>query len=305
MAIRKTSVLNGTYKKLTHTVGLVKAVNSDKNVTVYLSERDRFLTEYTAYAVKTAKMTVEMCRVVHEAKTKLSKDDFAKFCGEICHDQNGATIRKFLAIGERYEKLIQHTNLLPNSWTSIYEITQIPSDVFDALVSTGNSMANLTGAKIKLLKDANKKSADPVKLDDAADSVDAIASTEQTTTDSVPDVVVPDDAVTPEAPAVTIAVEPTATASIDDSCDTSAAEFAHAQQATASLLDRVSQKSVADVTVDEPYEIVIRFNKKPTDDAWWDLLEEIDNIVDKHSFQVQVIEKCPAFAVRDTLESTK
>ena len=287
------------------TSSLVDAVNSDISITKFTTDRERFLSEYTAFAVKTAKSTVEMCRVVHEAKTQLAKYEYLRFLRDIHHSSEDSTIRKYLAIGERYDRLIQHTNLLPSSWTSIYEITQIPSDVFDALVSSGSSMANLKGAQIKLLKDTNKKSADPVKPDDAADSVDVIASTDQTTTDSVPDPVVPDVAVTPETPAVTITAEPTATDAIDDSCDDSAAEFAHAQQATASLLDRVSQKSVSDVTVDEPYEIVIRFNKKPTDDAWWDLLEEIDNIVDKHSFQVQVIEKCPAFAVRDTLESAK
>ena len=158
--------------------------------------------------------------------------------------------------------------------------------MFDALVSTGNSMANLTGAKIKQLKDANKKSVDPVKPDDATDSVDAIASTTQTTTDSAADPVVPDVAVTPEAPAVTIAVEPTATDAIDDSCDDSAAKFA--QQATASLLDRVSQKVVAAVAVDEPYECVIRFKRTPPDAAIQLIVDAIMTVKHKHRIDVDI-----------------
>ena len=162
---KQNNVQNGTSS-------LVDAVNSDISITKFATDRERFLSEYTAFAVKTAKATVEMCRVVYEAKTQLAKYEYLRFLRDIHHSSEDSTIRKYLAIGERYDKLIQYTNLLPSSWTSIYEITQIPSDVFDALVSTGSSMANLKGAQIKLLKDANKKSdADDSKTD--ADTTDA------------------------------------------------------------------------------------------------------------------------------------
>ena len=80
-----TDVQNGTYKKLGKEVGIVAAVNSDLkvNVSVYLSERDKYKTEFNAWSKKTAQSTLEMCRVVFEAKQNLSKDDFKIFANDV------------------------------------------------------------------------------------------------------------------------------------------------------------------------------------------------------------------------------
>ena len=104
------------------------------------------------FAVKTAQSTVEMCRVIYEAKESLDKSEYASFLKDIGRKPDDSTVRKYLAIGERYADLIAYANLLPSSWTSIYEITQLPADSFMAMVATGESMANLTGAQLKLLK---------------------------------------------------------------------------------------------------------------------------------------------------------
>ena len=175
---KQNNVQNGTSS-------LVDAVNSDISITKFSTDRERFLSEYTAFAVKTAKATVEMCRVVYEAKTQLAKYEYLRFLRDIHHSSEDSTIRKYLAIGSLYDKLIQHTNLLPSSWTSIYEITQIPSDVFDALVSTGSSMANLKGAQIKLLKDTSKKSDAATTAADSVAASTAIDATAATAADSV------------------------------------------------------------------------------------------------------------------------
>ena len=276
----KKLVQNGTFKRLGKKVGIVNAVEStqnqaigrirvledDNNIVIshVITQREHFVSQYSHFAVKTAQSTVEMCRVVHEAKVNLMKDEFLAFCGDIGHKSEDSTIRKYLAIGSHYERLIQYTTLLPNSWTSIYEITQIPSDAFDALVSTGSSMANLKGAQIKLLKDANKKSDAATTADTAAVATPTTASTAATTT-----------------------------------TDTTAADLAHAQQATASLLERVAQTANAEANVasdDELYEIVIRFTQKPSDNAWWDLVEGIEDLDEKYDFDIEVIQTRPPFA---------
>ena len=278
----KNIVQNGTFKRLGKKVGIVNAVEStqnqaigrirvledDNNIVIshVITQREHFVSQYSNFAVKTAQSTVEMCRVVHEAKVNLLKDEFLAFCGDIGHKSEDATIRKYLAIGSHYNKLIQHTNLLPSSWTSIYAITQIPSEVFDALVSTGNSMANLKGAQIKLLKDTSKKSK-------------AVSTAIDTTT---------------------------ATTAATTTTDTTAADLAHAQQATASLLERVAQTANAEANVasdDELYEIVIRFTQKPSDNAWWDLVEGIDDLDEKYNFDIDVIKTRPPFAATAKIES--
>ena len=302
------AVLNGTYKKLTHGVGIVDTVNSDKiNVTVYLSDRERFLSQYTVFAVTTAQSTVEMCRVVYEAKTELSAGDFDKFCTDIGRNKTDSTIRKYLAIGGAYPRLISYANLLPNSWTSIYEITQIPADAFDALVKTGNSMATLTGAQVKRLKDLNNKS------DAAATVTDAGAAT--TTTDSGAATTVTDagaDTTTSDAAtAMNVTDTATATTVTDAGADTStteaatattvtdagAADLAHAQQATASLLERVSFQSTASVEVaSQTYEILIRFKKPPSEDKWFELLDQLEDFHEANDVDFEVIATRPSFA---------
>jgi hypothetical protein len=120
-------------------------------ITHHITARERFFSEYSKFAVKTAQSTVEMCRVVYEAKKSLQKSEYDSFLLDIGRKTEDSTIRKYLAVGERYDDLIAYTNLLPASWTSIYEITQLPAESFMAMVTLGESMANLTGAQLKRL----------------------------------------------------------------------------------------------------------------------------------------------------------
>ena len=271
---KQNNVQNGTSS-------LVDAVNSDISITKFSTDRERFLSEYTAFAVKTAKATVEMCRVVYEAKTQLAKYEYLCFLRDIHHSSEDSTIRKYLAIGERYDKLIQYTNLLPSSWTSIYEITQIPSDVFDALVSTGSSMANLKGAQIKLLKDANKKS-------DAATTATTTATTTAASTAI-------DATAATTADTAAVATPTTASTAATTTTDTTAADLAHAQQATASLLERVAHTANAEANVasgddlaDEPYVVVIRFRTRPSEAATFAMLDAITSVISKHRIDAEI-----------------
>lgn len=111
-----------------------------------------FVGRFNSLAVKTAKSTIEMCKVVYDAKIAL-KGGFAKFCEAIGRKEEDSTIRKYLAIGEAYPRFIDYADRMPNSWTSIYLITQIPSDKFNELVSQNRSLSNLTGPAIKNLID--------------------------------------------------------------------------------------------------------------------------------------------------------
>jgi len=295
----KNIVQNGTFKRLGKNVGIVNAVEStqnqaigrirvledDNNIVIshVITQREHFFSQYSHFAVKTAQSTVEMCRVVHEAKVNLLKDEFLAFCGDIGHKSEDSTIRKYLAIGSHYERLIQYTTLLPNSWTSIYAITQIPSDVFDALVSTGNSMANLKGAQIKLLKDTNKKSDAATTAADSVAASTAIDTTAAIAADSV------------NADAAAVATLTTASTAATTTTDTTAADLAHAQQATASLLERVAQTANAEANVasdddlaDEPYVVVIRFRSRPSEAATFAMLDAITSVISKHRIDAEI-----------------
>ena len=297
----KKLVQNGTFKRLGKKVGIVNAVEStqnqaigrirvledDNNIVIshVITQREHFVSQYSHFAVKTAQSTVEMCRVVHEAKVNLMKDEFLAFCGDIGHKSEDSTIRKYLAIGSHYERLIQYTTLLPNSWTSIYEITQIPSDAFDALVSTGSSMANLKGAQIKLLKDANKKS--DAATTAASTAIDATAATAADSVNS--------DAAATTADTAAVATPTTASTAATTTTDTTTADLAHAQQATASLLERVAQTANAEANgasdddlADEPYDVVIHFRSRPSEAATFAMLDAITSVISKHRIDAEI-----------------
>ena len=131
---------------------ITKTENSKNyNVTVFLTDKEQFVQDFHAFAKKTAQATIEMCKVVYDAKHTLTNDNFDGFCREIGQKSSDSTIRKYLAIGEKYDDFINYADRLPNSWTSIYKITQIDSATFLALVNTDNSFATMSGKQIDLL----------------------------------------------------------------------------------------------------------------------------------------------------------
>lgn len=303
-------VQNGTYKHLGKDVGIVAAVNSDSNinVSVYLSERDKYKTEFNSWSKKTAQSTLEMCRVVYEAKNELESQDFLKFCNEIGRKGEDATVRKYLKIGEKYDKFYQYAELLPNSWTSIYEITQLPSETFEALVATDHSLANMTGDQLKQLmgkktedksKSSSASATAPTTLapqivqntQEAHKEVNAASNTtEQSATATATSDAKQTDSVEPSRDAAASSAETTS----DEPCSDSDRQFA--QQATSTMLERVAANASNHVEVEandefEPYEIAIRFNSKPSDDAVAVLVESLLTIKSKYRLDFEFVQQ--------------
>lgn len=308
--VKVMDVQNGTYKQLGKDVGIVAAVNSDSNinVSVYLSERDKYKTEFNSWSKKTAQSTLEMCRVVYEAKKELGSQDFLKFCNEIGRKGEDATVRKYLKIGEKYDKFYQYAELLPNSWTSIYEITQLPSETFEALVATENSLANMTGDQLKQLmgkktEDKSNSSAASAAAPTTAtpqiaqnthetheDMTAASNTTEQSATATATSDAKQTDSVESFADAVAASAETTS----DEPSSDSDRQFA--QQATSTMLERVAANASTTVDVEaeedfEPYEITIRFNSKPSDDAVAALVESLLTIKSKYRLDFEFVQQ--------------
>ena len=124
--------------------------NNIKIISAKLAATD-YAASFNSFAVKTAQSTLEMCRVVYEAKSELETNDFEKFCEAIARSHEDSTIRKYLAIGARYNEFIAYADRMPNSWTSIYLITTIPADKFLTMINDSKSLKNLTAQQIKKL----------------------------------------------------------------------------------------------------------------------------------------------------------
>jgi hypothetical protein len=247
-----------------------------------------------------------MCRVVFEAKEELSKEEFSNFCTDIGRKRTDPTIRKFYAIGAAYERLIQYADKLPNSWTSIYTLTQIPAETFNALGQVGESFAKLSGNQIKALVEINSDSK-KAPLTDATSSANTTAevvSSETATTSSAEDTnkslesnsetsskVI--DVVTARSEEVSSDVDSSnlSNTDTDDSEDESVREDAVVK--ANALLERVTTTASTSMTVDiddefEPYKIVLRVNSKPSDEAIQFLLECINTLKSKYRVDIEV-----------------
>ena len=260
---------NASMSDIEQGLGQIRVLETNDGLVVrhFVSARERFFSEYSKFAVKTAQSTVEMCRVIFEAKKSLEKSEYIRLLNDVGHKSEDSTIRKYLAIGERYDDLIACTNLLPSSWTSIYQITQIPAESFMAMVATGNSMANLTGAQIKILVDISKPKS-------STDSACVAPTNSVATTQTVP----------------TSSVQ---SSSDDDKRDESLTP-SNVGLGEIEILN-MNNKEIDVVSTDGTYEVLVRFNAKPSDNSWWDLTEAIETVVDDNDLNVEIIETRPLF----------
>lgn len=92
-----------------------------------------------------------MCRVVYEAFVSLQEYDFLEFCKSIGYKHDSSTIRKFLAIGRVYPRMVKYADQLPAAWTSIYALTQMPADDFERCIAEGYRLCDLTGGEVDAL----------------------------------------------------------------------------------------------------------------------------------------------------------
>jgi hypothetical protein len=155
--MNKISVPNGAIFNQTGNLmnTYTSADETSMEIATYSLNRSGFVKKFNSYAAKTALATIEMCRVAFDAKHILSKEDFKKFCADIGMKESPSTIRKYLAIGEAADRFIAYADYMPNSWTVIYLITQMPADTFAKCMEIGMNFGEMTGTKIKELIEAS------------------------------------------------------------------------------------------------------------------------------------------------------
>jgi hypothetical protein len=300
------NVQNGTNKVANQDIGRIRVIETENGIEVkhHVTEREHFYSQYSLFAVKTAQSTVEMCRVVFEAKEELSREEFSEFCTDIGHKGEDSTIRKYLAIGAAYDRLIQYADKLPNSWTSIYTITQIPSETFNALAQVGESFAQLSGNQIKALVEINSdsKKAPPTDATSSAETTAEVVSSEIPTASSTEDAqkslesnsetsseVI--DVVTASTDEVSSDVDSSNLLTNDDSEDESVSEDAVVK--ANALLERVTTTASTSVNVEiehefEPYKLLLCFNSQPSDEATIYLMDCINTLKSKFKVDIEL-----------------
>lgn len=132
---------------------LVKVENGweldDSNIQPH--SRVEYVFLFKAHQRRTALAALDMCRVVYEAFKTLYEHEFEEFCKGIGYKSDSSTIRKFLAVGKVYPRMIQYADQLPAAWTSIYALTQMPADDFERCIAEGYRLCDLTGGEVDAL----------------------------------------------------------------------------------------------------------------------------------------------------------
>lgn len=163
-AVADVPVLNNSPK-----LSVERAAKDDVNLIKH--DRAHYVAEFKRGVEKTARATLETCRVVYEASRVLDTYQFQNFCKDVGYRDGSSTIRKFIAIGKVYPRFIEYADQMPSGWTAIYQITQIPADDFEAYLKHGKRLDELKG---KRLSELTKKTLDtsditkPLAYDDQA-----------------------------------------------------------------------------------------------------------------------------------------
>jgi len=124
-------------------------------------EIERYTQEFLSFAKASTQNTIAMCELLNRAKVEFrdkEKNNKNKLFNLLCESigyQKGAndpTIKKYVRIGESAERFRPYIDRLPNSWTTLYEITQLDSKTFEDAIDNGTINIKMIGRDVKTLK---------------------------------------------------------------------------------------------------------------------------------------------------------
>lgn len=131
-------------------------------------EIQRYTQEFLSFAKASTENTIAMCELLNRAKVEFREKEqnnknklFNMLCESIGYPKgaNDPTIKKYVRIGESAERFRPYIDRLPNSWTTLYEITQLDSKTFDDAIDNGTINIKMIGRDVKTLKQINNPNA--------------------------------------------------------------------------------------------------------------------------------------------------
>ena len=129
---------------------------ANQSNTVISGDVNKFVKQFNQLSRKTAESVIGMGTVVYEAKTNLGKDMFTVFCAEIRYDAKSSAIRKLIQIGAVADVLKKHADKMPNTWTTIYHLSQLGNDVLEQMIESGKIYSAMSGEAAKQLVDTQR-----------------------------------------------------------------------------------------------------------------------------------------------------
>lgn len=128
-------------------------------------EVERYTQQFLSFAKASTENTISMCELLNKAKLEFRQKEnnnknvmFNALCKKIGYTKgaNDPTIKKFVRIGECADRFRPYIDRLPNSWTTLYEITQLDSALFEHAVENGAINIKMIGRDVQSLKQINQ-----------------------------------------------------------------------------------------------------------------------------------------------------
>ena len=116
-----------------------------------------YVEEFAKFRRKTAEGILEMAHLVYQASQYLAPVYYQQFKKEIQFDPSSSSYIKLEKIGKNIEMLRQHSDKLPNAWTTIYHLAGMTNELFESAISQGKIRPSLTGAEAIQLANPNRK----------------------------------------------------------------------------------------------------------------------------------------------------
>lgn len=95
---------------------------------------EELIERYRHWTKKSAQAVIEKASAFSDAEMLSDEDEIERFYREIGYRRDDATSKKYRQIGSRRSRFIQNIDLMPDDWTTIYELAKLEDDQFQKLV---------------------------------------------------------------------------------------------------------------------------------------------------------------------------
>lgn len=107
-----------------------------------------FANQFMSFKKQSAEGLLQMSKAVSDVKSK-HKDALKKFCILTELDPSSSTFRKYNAIGQNFDRLMEYVEKLPNNWTTLYKVASLSPTEFQKLVDSNMLNPGIKAATIR------------------------------------------------------------------------------------------------------------------------------------------------------------
>lgn len=125
-----------------------KSQPTANEMSIMIQTAERIAERFMSFKKQTAEGLLNMSKAVSDAKAA-HKEVFKKFCILTDLDPSGSTFRKYNAIGQNFDRLMDHVEKLPNNWTTLYKVASLSPTEFQKLVDSNKLNPGIKAATIR------------------------------------------------------------------------------------------------------------------------------------------------------------